>query len=328
MLFSIIIATCDRPQRLAKTLAAVRVAVENSGEKHRLLVADNGPDWNAAEVTAQFADSVDFPVSYLRCAPRDRCRALNRAVQAADTRWLAFTDDDTLPAAHWLKQAAAYAEKAACRIFGGRILPGEPEGPLPKWLRADRTGRTPGHVIFVRYEPRDRSGILGLDDPLPFGANFFAEKSLFVRYGGLDESLYPLLGRAALGGDDTEFEARVRAHGECIGYCHEAVVIHPVHHERANLRSQIRLAYEYGWRDPIVFFEPDRPLVEFYRWRQCFRWAWAAIADGVAGRSADAVASLLKLARAMGEMRCRFSAAYRARAAEWRKRQTRTALAT
>jgi GT2 family glycosyltransferase len=315
--FTVVMATCNRPDRIGRTLDAIGEAIRASGKSHAIVVADNGTDRLAEAEVQSFARRSSLPgVRYLRCPPRDRCKALNAAVRAATTEWIAFTDDDTLPVPEWLSAASAYAEASGVNIFGGRVEPGKPEGPMPLWMTPGKSGHVPGHVIFVRYAPRQSSGLLGAGDRVPFGANFFARKSLFEKYGGFDETLWPLLGRAALGGDDTEFEVRVRERGERIGYCHEALIIHPVHHERCTLSDQFRLAFEYGWRDPIVFFRKDRPLIEAYRLPLLAKFGWRAFADYAGGDQAGAVDDMLKLIRCWGEMRSRWSSAYRQRAAQ------------
>lgn len=311
MKFSVILATCDRPDRLARTLDVLRVAVHAAGGGYPVIVSDNGSSQPARGVIEAARSRGLKNITHLSCPPRDRCKALNRAVQAAETDWLAFTDDDTLPDAAWLVRAAEFAAEDRCRVFGGRIVPEETRIPLPHWMTPGRAGRASSHVIFVRYMPCAQSGILQVSDPVPFGANLFVRKDVFAQHGSFDERLYPLLGKAALGGDDTEFLVRVRRRGELIGYCHEALIRHPVHHERGRVRDQVRLAYEFGWREPFVFFEAGRPLMEWYRIPLMLRWLGRLAWDSAVGDSAAAVDDALKLARCGGEIKARWSRAYR-----------------
>jgi len=315
MQFTVIIATCDRPERLAETLCCLARCVPAGAGPHRVVVADNGARRPAEEAVRSAAADSRLAVRYARCEPRNRSRALNAGVAAAETEWLAFTDDDTLPDVNWLRAATAYAERSGARIFGGRIVAGEPDRPLPAWLKPGRSGRAASHGIFVRYAPLGTSGRLRPSDPVPFGANFFVRRDLFERHGPFDETLWELGGRAALGGEDTEFEVRVRDRGEPIGYCHEAVVVHPVHYERCVLRRQLRLAYDYGWREPLVFFRADRPRFEFYRVPLILRGAAGAVSDWLRGDPAGAVDHMLRATRCLGEAAGRLSRAYRQRAA-------------
>ena len=231
----------------------------------------------------------------------------------AGTAWLAFTDDDTLPIADWLSEAAAFAAHGDCRVFGGRIAAGEPEQPLPRWLKPNAAGEMPGHGIFVRYSPRSSSGLLGAADRVPFGANVFVRRDVFRQFGPYDESLWELCGRAALGAEDGEFGARLQKAGEPIGFCHEALVVHPVNHERCSFLKQVDLAYRYGWRDPIVFYERGRPLVEPYRLGLAARWTGRSALAWLRGDSAGAFETTLKAARCIGSISSRFSGSYRMR---------------
>ena len=319
MICSIIIATCNRPESLSGMLDHVGAAIAKTGLQHRVIVADNGTDRPAEDVVAQFGGRTGVRLQYLRSEPRNKSNALNAGIGAADTEWLAFTDDDTLPDPDWLNSGMAFAIRGLCRVFGGRILAGQPDAPLPSWMRPAANGEYPGHGVFVRYHPLQQSGLLGPSDRVPFGANVFVRRDVFKEHGGYDEQLWKCCGRAALGAEDGEFGIRLQQRGEPIGYCHEAVVVHPVHVERCRWRTQLRLAFYYGWRDPIVGFDPRRRLVEPYRLRQWAVWSARAAAERLGGRDAAAFADSLKAARAMGSVLCRFSAGYRRRAVQVRE---------
>ena len=115
--FTVIIATCGRPDRLAHALEYVHRANVNAGGGHKLIVADNGVD-NAAELlVGRFAEESGMDVQYLRTPPRNKCKALNQSIAAATTDWLAFTDDDTEPDEDWLRHGARFAESGKCRYF-------------------------------------------------------------------------------------------------------------------------------------------------------------------------------------------------------------------
>lgn len=312
--FTVIVATSDRPHRLRDALDRIAAAMKGAGAG-TVVVADNGAVHAAEDVVRRFSGETGVGAQYLRTAPRNKSRALNAAIAAAKTEWMAFTDDDTLPEADWIKQGLAFAAQGDCRVFGGRIVAGKPDGPLPEWMQPDGEGEYPGHGIFVRYYPLPQPGLLGPSDKVPYGANVFVRRDVFREHGGYDEHLWEFCGRAALGAEDAEFGIRLQKRGEPIGYCHDAVVVHPVHVDRCRWRTQLRLAFYYGWRDPIVWFEPGRPLVEPYRVRQCLAWSARAAAERLSGRTPAAFVDSLKAARALGSALSRFSAGYRRKAA-------------
>jgi GT2 family glycosyltransferase len=312
MLFSIIIATCGRPERLAVNLQAVGKAIQVSGLAHHVIVVDNAPDFDARKTVAECAAQASFPVRYLQSSPRNKSAALNVGIAAADTEWLAFTDDDTLPDPDWLVQGALFAQRGDCRVFGGRVQPAAPDVPPPAWLTPGRSGRIPllGGA-FVRYTPMTSSGLLGPSDPIPFGANVFVRRDMFRDHGGYDERLWVLCGKAALGVDDGEFGVRLKNAGEPIGYCHEALVVHPVHAERYSIWSHIKIGYYYGWRDPLVFFDAKRPVFELFRIRQLLGLGGRTVGDLIRREPAAAVSDVVDMARFVGCIAGRWSASYR-----------------
>lgn len=309
--FSIIVATCDRPERLACALGAIKTALDIAGPGHQVIVVDNGLSASAKETVDLFRRESGLNVEYVESVPRNKSKALNAGIASATAEWLAFTDDDCLPDRGWLLNAAKCVETSGWRIFGGQVVPGEPEGKLPVWLKPGRSGRIPEGGVFVRYCPFPSSGVLECSSPVPFGANMFVMRTVIEKYGGYNEKLWDICGKAALGVEDAEFGIRLRNCGETIGYCHEAFVNHPVHVERYGIISHIRNAYRYGWRDPIVFFQSDRPLVEMYRLRSVVVSGARSVVDVVLGDFAGAVDCWTGMARHIGAVSCRWSAAYR-----------------
>ena len=313
MNFTVIIATCGRPEELAVTLNAIARPAGVSGLPDRVIVADNAPDYSAAEAVRAFAATTPVAVTYLKTPPFDKTKALNAAIATAATDWLAFTDDDTLPDPAWLAEAGRFATVSGYRVFGGRIQPGPIRQPLPVWMQAGRSGRLPPDCLFVRYQPMPASGALTGDMPVPYGANVFVRKQVFAEQGGYDEALWALCGRHAIGVEDAEFGLRLRQRGEAIGYCHEALVVHPVHHARGTFRTHIRRSYDYGWREPLVFFDPARPWLAPYQARIILTRLWGMVSDAFRGDRAGAMDHLMMGMRCAGGMACRWSSAYRQR---------------
>ncbi len=314
MLFTVIIATCGRPERLKRNLEAVRRAVDAAGGRHRLIVADNGPAYSAESVVNEFAGSVSWPVRYLKTEPLNKTKALNAAIRVADTEWFAFTDDDTVPDPDWLRQAANFTGQNDCPMFGGRIVPGNTDTPLPWWLRPGKSGRFPYIIgVYVKYEPLARSGTIEGSMMAPFGANVFVKRDLFGIVGEYDENLWDLCRRCALGVEDSEFGHRLKRRGYRIGYCHEAVVVHPVHHDRCTLWQHIRFAYYFGWREPIVFPEENKKRFQWYRLRFACRALAGGIRDVLMRDFAGAADNGVKAIMGCGALFGRWSGAYRQR---------------
>ncbi len=298
MKFSIIIATCGRPERLRVTLARVARAVEAHGGGDEVIVVDNSPEIRdrkseggdprsaacgrkselglpavarrakeedrRSEVCGLRSAVSGLSVRLLRSKPLNKCAALNVGIAAAENEWLAFTDDDCLPTEDWLVAADGFVEQGVARVFGGRIGPVPSDFGLPTWFTTGRLGLGPGHGSVVRFDPQQSSGTIPNGVRKPLGANFFCRRDVFEDYGLYDEDLWDRCGRAAIGCDDGEMMLRLDRRGEAVGYCAEAVVDHPVYGDRATLRNHLRAAFRLGYRDPIVE-EDASPLRWFLR---------------------------------------------------------------
>jgi hypothetical protein len=103
---------------------------------------------------------------------------------------------------------------------------------------------------------------------------------------------------------------RIRATGEVIGYCREALVVHPVRLDRAGIREHLRLGYTYGWREPLLFFDPSRPRCEWFRARIVMNCLFRLLGDLCWGDLAGAVDYAVKAANQVGAVRGRWSRSY------------------
>lgn len=425
MQFTVIIATCDRPGRLAKCLDAVAVAIKAHGEADRVIVVDNGiteykPQMNADErgrrddrpritrngakgeditteytktrrktneggrgrgagpeadataelqtrstdsprtglqlptsssasgrssgpaippphsasqslpfvrsvvslspadsaalretslspvksVVTSFAGVTGIAVKHLRTEPRNKAKALNAGIAAAETEWLAFTDDDCLPDTGWLREGERFAAQTGIVVFGGRIVAEMDGTRLPRWLTAGRSGLRPGGPTVIEYSPMYESGLLVGKARAPLGANVFVKGPVFSQYGGYDEDLWRRCGRAALGSEDGELGIRLRKAGVAVGYCHEAVVRHPVYAERARLRDHVRYHYLLGTREALM---PDAiPAGRLYLLKETLLCLCGAVKYLIAGDPAGAVFCLQQAATDVGHARSPF----------------------
>lgn len=310
--FTVIIATCGRPERLAVTLDCIRHAIEGKGRHDSVIVVDNHDDHTAETIVSTVRQKAAFPVRYLRTEPFNKCVALNAGIAAADTEWLAFTDDDTCPDSGWLASAQAFAQETRCRFFGGHVNPGQAEAPVPWHLRQPDGGtRWYSGGVFVHYQPLPESGLLGETDQAPIGANAFAGRSLFEDHGTYDEDLWRSCGRWALGVDDGEFGIRVKRTGEPVGYCREAIVVHPVYADKYPLRRRIRNAYAYGWREPVLLAEENDPWFARYKLRALLGCVWQGIHTWCQGDHPLAVDLWLRAFGHAGRITGRWSRFYR-----------------
>lgn len=300
--FTVIIASCNRPDRLERALACVRQAIAHRAAGDGVVIADNGTHRPARDVVDRLTAAVEFPVRYVRTAPFNKAVALNTAIRAAPTEWLAFTDDDCLPDVRWLAAAADYAARGEARVFAGRLEPGPVDFPLPRWLQDPPHAVVQWSPAFVDFAPLPHSGLLPPGDRVPFGANIIVAKKVFDLHGGYDEDLWSRCGVAALGSEDAEFAMRVRQRGEPIGYCADALVVHPVFPERTTLSYYLRHIHHAGMREPL-FAAPGAKAPLAYLARTMTQSLLKSGRAYLQGRRALAVHELMNATRDLGEIR-------------------------
>jgi len=290
---TVVIATFNRPERLRRTLDALAAAADAFGGGCNIVIADNGEE-RLAEDAARGVSA-----TYVRSRRGNKSAALNAGIASVKTGWLAFTDDDTVPDREWLATGMKYAAEHGLNVVGGRVVPGDVGDGLPGWLRGGRNGKAPRGPALVSYEPMAESGVLGVRAPVPLGANLFIKKNVFEKYGGYDEDLWVRCGSAALGCEDAEFGMRIRAAGESIGYCAEAVVVHPVYDERASVRAHLRWAYRNGIREAILFAKERLSLPGALR--RVAGGAFRCALRLLGGCPAGAVCEMMAAAQALGQ---------------------------
>ena len=200
-----LIATADRPQLLADCLARLSRSRFTAAE---VLILDQSRHERLSR-----AESRGGPVlRYVHCARRGKSAALNRGVEMARARWLAFTDDDCEVADDWLDVIDRAAQDAGPnRILTGRVLAGAPEGAavIAPSLREEGPEAT-----FTSPAFRD----------VLFGNNMAIPAGLLRKVGGFDEDLGP--GTAAPAAEDNDLGYRLLRSGAAIRYLPTMVVTH------------------------------------------------------------------------------------------------------
>jgi hypothetical protein len=155
---SVVVATRDRPARLAALLAGLRRQRLPAGEGFEVVVVDDGsgPD-TVAELEAEAAAG-RLDLSVLREeAPRGPGAARNRGWRAARAGLVAFTDDDCVPDPGWLAGGLAAHRRVPEAMVQGRTEPEPAElhhgGPLARTLRSVELG--PQYPTANMFYPRE-----------------------------------------------------------------------------------------------------------------------------------------------------------------------------
>jgi GT2 family glycosyltransferase len=222
---TVAIATCGRPQALARCLHALAQGTVLPGE---VIVVDQDP---ARGTRAAVAVAGIPAVRYLEQDRLGVSASRNLALAAASGSVLAVTDDDCVPDHDWVQALVeAFSRPPTPAAVTGRILA---LGPPPSGA----------YAVSLRESPHasDHSG-----HTVPWhvgsGGNFAVRTGVLRDQGGWDERLGPgSRGRAA---EDAELLYRLLGSGLTVRYDPHAVVRHEWQTRARRLAT--RWSYGYG----------------------------------------------------------------------------------
>ncbi len=199
---SVVIATRDRPARLAAALGALRDQTVGTG-RFEVIVVDDGSGPKTRDLLARARDEGGPRVHVIRLAGNGPAAARNAGWRAAAAPLIAFTDDDCEPTPSWLEALLGMASASPGAIVQGVT------GPIPREAE-----------LLSRPFTRTRS----IPGPNPWFAtcNIAYPRELLERLGGFDE-LFP----EALG-EDTDLGWRALEIGARVEFAGHAVVHHAV----------------------------------------------------------------------------------------------------
>ncbi len=217
------IPTCDRPETLRIVLDRLAPGAQSLPfPEYEVVVTDDGRRTSAADaigVTHAWARVVRGP----RRGP-----AANRNAGAAAARgeWIAFTDDDTEPSAHWLAAFVA-AFTSGTDVYEGR------------------TTCDGGFGSPLMHSPVNETG------GLMWSCNFLVSARAFNAVHGFDEAFeFPHM-------EDQDLRERLLAAGFKMVFVRDAVVNHPPRRlpNGAKLgayrESDVRYMYKFGAARPV-----------------------------------------------------------------------------
>ncbi len=259
---AVVVATRDRAHLLAGLLDALALALRPCDE---VVVVDS-----AGRSTATAELCAERGVRVVRVDRPGTSLARNAGWRATSAAFVAFTDDDCLPARDWLRQLSAVVD--SCDLVTGRVLP-DREVPAPVSLLTDP-------------EPQQ----LSASAPLGHGANCAVRRTSLEAVGGFDERLGP--GTALRASEDVDLFRRVLEAGGRGRYEPSVVVVHRQWRGRG---QALRLSFSYGLGQAGAAANRGAP-VRTAVWANGLR---AAARDARAGYLTGVVAGLLWAAGAV-----------------------------
>jgi cellulose synthase/poly-beta-1,6-N-acetylglucosamine synthase-like glycosyltransferase len=200
---SIVVPTHNRAPLLNALLESIGRVAWDPARVEVWIVGDTAIRDDTEQVVAAFARSAPFPVRYL-LAPNSPAAKRNAGLQAATGEIVAFTDDDCLVDAQWLRRACeAFADPEVAGVQGQTVVPTAAGNPA-SYRRTRRL-----------MEPNFQT------------CNILYRRASLVAAGGFDERF-----TAAIS-EDSDLAFSVLESGGEIGYCAEAVVYHPAREDGA-----------------------------------------------------------------------------------------------
>lgn len=219
---TVCICTHDRLGYLCDCLAGLaRQTVE--GERFEVLVVDSASTGDIAVRIAQLA--ANSHARLLRVEQAGVSCARNAGAQAAAGQYIAYIDDDAIPAPDWIERILAAIEETSHppALLGGRILP-EWEAPLPNWWPA----RLRGVLSIIEWEGQGeyRSGEVpsGLE---PYGANMVVHVPTLLAIGGFGRQA-GRVGNSLLSDEEVQLAWRLQAAGHSARHDSRIVVRHQI----------------------------------------------------------------------------------------------------
>lgn len=232
-LVTVAVCTRDRPEDMKLCLEAIS---KLDYPYLDILVIDNAP---TAEGTKMLIEAQYPQVRYVREPRPGLDWARNRAILEAQGEIIAYTDDDVVVDAGWVKAIAqAFVENPKTMAVTGLVVPYELETEA-QGLFEDYGGFGRGFERKLYERPTNQSfpwQWLGAGQ-FGTGANMAYRRSVFEDIGYFDPALD--VGTPTNGGGDLEMFIRVLQAGHVLVYEPQAMIRHRHRREYAQLKRQI-----------------------------------------------------------------------------------------
>ncbi|MEC4894176.1 MAG: glycosyltransferase [Oscillatoria sp. PMC 1051.18] len=117
--FSIVIPTYNRPERLNNCLESM-TKLKYPRDRFEIIIVDDGSQMSLEPVVSPFCSYLE--ITLLKQANAGPASARNTGAKQAKGEYLAFTDDDCMPAPDWLNKLASRFVAQPDYLIGGRTI--------------------------------------------------------------------------------------------------------------------------------------------------------------------------------------------------------------
>ena len=223
------VCTYKRPRMLQRLLSALETQDTHRLFDYSLIIVDNDHAASARTTVESHARGSAVPVMYYVQPTQSISMARNMAVSAVSAEFVAFIDDDEIPASDWLRRMyCALVDYSADGVFG----PVDPvfASPPPAWMVSAGLFMRPTYATTGAIIDWRRVGM----------------GNVLVHRDVLDALEGPFRLVFAEGGEDVDFFRRAIAIGRRFIWCGEAHVNETIPPERLRLSFHVRRALLRG----------------------------------------------------------------------------------
>lgn len=225
---SVCICTYKRPELLKRLLEGLGEQDTGGLFTFSIVIVDNDRSESAKRVVEEFTAASSIRATYCVEPRQNIALARNKAIENAKGDFVAFIDDDEMPAAKWLSNL--FTVRNAYNVAGvlGPVKPYFEHEP-PQWVRKGNFFERPTYRTGYRIGMWEaRTGNV-----------------LFVQ-SILDGVLEPFRSEFGTAGEDIDFFRRMMEKGDVFIWCDEAVVHELVPPERCTRKYVLRKSFLRG----------------------------------------------------------------------------------
>ncbi|MFO1023899.1 MAG: glycosyltransferase [Acetobacteraceae bacterium] len=223
-------------------------------QTYSLLIIDSGSEPGAAAELRALAAQHDARL--IRLDRPGVSLARNAGAWAARTRFIAYIDDDAIPAPDWIESILAAIGKPGRlpAVIGGRILP-KWEAPLPAWWPHSLRGV----LSIIEYEGQGEYRTAAVPPDLePYAANMVVHVLSLLAVGGFTATS-GRYGGNLLSDEEVLLAWRLQDAGYSVRYDSRIVVHHQIQARRLNPAWLLARQYWQGMSTVMTRRQLQRP---------------------------------------------------------------------
>jgi glucosyl-dolichyl phosphate glucuronosyltransferase len=240
MEITVCICTHDRPHYLRDCLDGLRRQTV-PGDRFAILIVDSASTGTVPDTLVVLARA--YGARLIRLEQPGISAARNAGLHAARTPYVAFIDDDAIPAPDWLAciLRALVDTDPPPAVLGGRILP-HWEQPLPAWWPPSLRGV----LSIIEHEGQGEYRTSALPPGLePYAANMVVHVASALAVGGFGQAI-GRYGNALLSDEEVQLAWTLQNAGHAIRYDSRIVVRHQIQANRLNVPWLLSRLYWQG----------------------------------------------------------------------------------